>query len=299
MILTIVITTFNRAAVLKQLLESFADQSDPDFQVVVAIDGSTDGTEQMLQGMKTPYVLKWVNTHCTGYGLAVARNLGILAADGEIVAILDDDCFPVRDFVAAHKRSARRHTITGGPRTPADPSDVRQVWKMRELDRLPPCEPITFQRLRQNWPTAVTTECNICLYKEDLVEMGLFSERLKIYGFIGQEFFARAEHFGYSYQYNPDAEIVHRRQDDGDNELFLWKKKWQTMIATALKPSFMIPHQYAIQVKWAKCMAEKHPTPCELPPFPKSAWIAFPYRFLRNRAGDVRRRLRDMRKQEA
>jgi glycosyltransferase involved in cell wall biosynthesis len=297
MSLTVVITTYNRVAVLKSLLEVLSAQSDPNFQVVVAIDGSTDDTEQMLQDIKTPYSLKWVNTNCKSYGLAMARNMGILAADNDAIAILDDDCFPCPGYVAALKRSVRSQTITGGPRTPASTSDSRQVEKMRELDRLPDCEALAFSRIRREWPKAVITECNICAYKRDLIELGLFSERLKIYGFIGQEFFARAEHFGYAYQYNREAEIVHHRQKDGDNELSLKRKRAQIMMATALRPALMNPSQYAVQVEWAKRMSEQYPAPCKLPPLPASAWLGFPYRFIRNRAGDLRRRLRDARNQ--
>jgi len=289
--MTIVITTYNRAYVLDKLLTALESQSDRNFQVVVAIDGATDNTEQMLETRQTPFAMKWVNTRCKGYGLAVARNMGILAADGEIVAIIDDDCFPVTDYVAACKQSVKRHTITGGLRTPESPTDMRQVWKMQELSKLPACSPLSFPELHHRWPTAVATECNIWLYKSDFIDMGLFSERLKIYGFIGQEFFARAAHLQYKYQFDPRAEIVHKRQKDGDNELSQKKKVRETIVAKALRPSFMDPDQYAIQRSWANLRAAKYPEPCALPPFPKSAFLAFPYRFLRSRAGALKRRL--------
>lgn len=295
MSLTIVITTFNREAVLRQLLESLEAQTDSQFEVVVAIDGGTDATEAMLESLRTRFPLRWVNTHCKGYGLAVARNLGILAARTELVAIIDDDCFPEPGFVAAHKASAKRRTITGGPRTPSSGSDARQLEKMRDLDQLPSCEAIPFERLHREWPKAVATECNICLYRSDLVEMGLFSERLKIYGFIGQEFFARARHYGFMYQYNPGAEIVHRRQPLGDNDLSGWRRKWQIIFARALGPSLMNGRQFEVQAAWAKCMLDHYPNPCGLPPLPRAIWIEFPYKFARNRAADLRRFARRMR----
>ena len=290
--LSIVVTTYNREQVLAELLRHLSHQSDPDFEVVVAIDGSTDGTEAMLQALSTPYPLSWVNTHCTGYGLAVARNLGILAATGDLVVIIDDDCFPCPDFVAAHKRSAKRKTITGGPRTPGSPDDQAQIRKMSELRRLPSSEPMSFEKLHATWPAAVATECNICLFRQDLVDLGLFSERLKLYGFIGQEFFARAKHFGYAYQFNADAEIVHRRQDDGDNSLSLRRKRREVMVSSALNPYFMTAAQYGIQADWARRAAERYPETCPLPPFPKGAIVAFPYRFIRGRLRTLRHWIR-------
>jgi len=294
MLLSIVITTFNRSGLLKALLEHLRHQSDPEFQVVVAIDGSTDDTEAVLREIQVPYDLKWVNTGYKGYGLAIARNMGILASDGEMVAIIDDDCFPVEDYVASYKSSVESRTITAGPRDPADQSELRQLEKMRELGRLPPQQAIEIPILREKWPKAVTTECNICMLKADLIKMGLFSERMRIYGFIGQEFFARAIHLGYKYKYNPEAGVVHTRQPIGDNGLTFNRKKVEILIATALNPSFFTERQFQLQIDWAKrrAVSEK---PAPLPGFPVSAMIAFPFRFLRNRAGDVRRFIRDRR----
>jgi glycosyltransferase involved in cell wall biosynthesis len=292
MSLSLIITTYNRAPVLERLLRSLELQTDPNFEVVVAIDGSTDNTEEVLSRLKLSYPISWVNTNCSGYGLAVARNMGILQAKKELVVIIDDDCFPVPGFVASYKASARRKTITGGFRTPSDPSDDKQAWKMEQLRRLPVGESISFPAMRTQWPTAVATECNICMYRDDLIQMGLFSERLKIYGFIGQEFFARAEHFGFQYQFDPNAEIVHHRQSDGDNSLTFTRKRKEVRIAMALRTSLMNPQQYAVQVQWAHCMVAFFPKPCVLPPLPTSMWIAFPFRFMRNRAGDVKRYLR-------
>src|SRR5690606_12312522 len=123
-------------------------------------------------------------------------------------------------------------------------------------------------------------------------ELGLFSERLKIYGFIGQEFFARARHFGFLYQYNHAAGITHHRQPVGDNDLSKWRRRSQIMVARALGPGLMNKGQYAEQARWATRMSEGFPSLCAPPPIPASAWITFPYRFLRNRVGDFRRRLK-------
>lgn len=291
MLLSIVITTFNRADSLSNVLEHLQSQTDRNFEVVVAIDGSTDGTEEMLRGLQAPFPLKWVNTHYSGYGLAIARNMGIIASSGELVAIIDDDCLPTENFVAAHKSSAERRAIVGGPRDPADASDERQVEKMRELASLPYLKSIDFETLHRTWPRAVTTECNICMFRDDLLDMGLFSERLRIYGFIGQEFFARAKHLGYKYKYNPDASIVHARQSIGDNGLTFNRKRFEIMLARAMNPSLMNEKQYRVQMDWARKRAGASDVP--LPPIPPTAYLVFPFRFLRNRAGDVRRLLRD------
>jgi len=291
MSLTLVITSYNRSGFLQRLLHDLEFQTDPDFQVVVAIDGSTDDTVEVLSRLNPPYDLKWIDTQCPGYGLAVARNRGILAADGDAVAILDDDSVPCADFIAAHKRAVKSRTISGGPRNPSDPRDERMSWKMQELSLLPANTPMLIGQLRQGWPNAYLIENNICLLREDWIDLGLFSERLKMYGFIGQEFFARAEHLGYRYQYNPEAAVIHHGEIEGDNGFLRSRKQRQVIISAVLRPAFEAPRQFQLQRAWAQHLAKTYPDACDLPPFPYQAAIWFPYRLLRYAAAGTRRRL--------
>ncbi len=292
MTLSIVITTYNRASVLVKLLVALDSQSDPDFQVVVAIDGSTDDTEEVLKSLSPKFELKWLNTHCTGYGLAIARNMGILAASGEIVAILDDDSFPRTGYVAACKNSAKKGVITGGPRYPANKDDKKMAWKMRELHRLPALTPMTIDKIRQDWPTAYLIENNICLFRSDWIALGLFSQRLKIYGFIGQEFFGRATEQGFFYQYSPLMAIMHHGEIEGDNGLFRAAKTRQTRLARILRPALMTRNQYAAQISWANALAESRPDEVALPTYLPRLLLSLPRRVMRAIGGRMKQFLR-------
>lgn len=289
--LTIVITTYNRADTVERLLLSLSRQTDRDFQVVVAIDGSTDDTEEMLSGLRVRYDLKWVNTHCPGYGLALARNQGILASSGDAVVVVDDDSFPGPAFVAAHKASVMPGVITGGPRFPSDPSAERMRWKMEQLLRLPPCTPQTIKEIRKNWPDVYLIENNICLLRDDWIRLGLFSERVKLYGYIGQEFFGRADYFGLKYQVNPEAAVRHHGELEGDNGLQRARKERQTKISAIVRPSLMTPRHYSAQAEWARARAEGR----EPPPLPSFYWhvvLTTPWRLLSNLARGAKRKLR-------
>lgn len=292
MLLSVVITTYNRSGTLAEVLAAFENQTDRDFEIVVAMDNCSDNTLEVLENMSTSYPLTWVDTHCEGYGLAVARNMGVLAARGEAIVILDDDSFPSPGFVAAHKRSAADGVITAGPRRPADAGDERQLEKMRAFDAVTARSPMPLSEFKRRWPLLAITECNMSMMKKDFMEMGMFSERLKLYGFIGQEFFARAEHLGFQYQYDPDAETTHKRQEDGDNELSSRRKKREIMIARALRPALMQEDQYAVQIAWARQIAGMPEVRTPLPPLPVRAWLLFPYRFARNRGNDLKHALR-------
>ena len=102
MSLSVVITTYNRSDVLRLNLDSFKAQTDLDFEVVVAIDGSTDDTKEMLDQYSAPFPIKWVDTlEHDKYCLAKARNMGLVETSRPVVVILDDDSFPVPGFIEA------------------------------------------------------------------------------------------------------------------------------------------------------------------------------------------------------
>ena len=94
---SVVVATRDRAPFLPELLGALADQSmDPSrFEVIVVDDGSTDGTWSALEGLAGTTTLRLRGLrldHSVGQG--PARNVGVRAARGEIVAFTDDDCIP-------------------------------------------------------------------------------------------------------------------------------------------------------------------------------------------------------------
>ena len=89
-LISIVIPTFNRQKALQQSLESLTKQTILNFEVVVAIDGSSDGTDKMLEKMapKLPFRLRYYWQ--TNKGRSAARNLGIKNAAAKIILFIDD-----------------------------------------------------------------------------------------------------------------------------------------------------------------------------------------------------------------
>ena len=184
--------------------------------------------------------------------------------------------------MAAHKNSVSSRTITGGPRNPANLEDGRMIWKMAQLGRLPFCSPLTISQTREQWPDAYLIENNICLYRQDWIDLGLFSERIKLYGFIGQEFFGRAEYLGFKFQYNHNASVDHHGELEGDNGFHRSKKNRQIMISNALRPELMTPSHYTAQISWAKSLSEGIDAQNVLPPFLFRSALNFPIRRIRN-----------------
>jgi glycosyltransferase involved in cell wall biosynthesis len=84
---SVVIPTFQRAALLPRALESVRRQTRQPGEVIVVDDGSTDGTAELLR-RNFPEVL--CLRRANG-GVSAARNQGIAAARGEWIALLDSD----------------------------------------------------------------------------------------------------------------------------------------------------------------------------------------------------------------
>jgi glycosyltransferase involved in cell wall biosynthesis len=289
MTFSIVITTYNRSLVLLNLLSRLEEQTDPNFEVIVAMDGCNDRTLDMLKNRKSSFPIRWVDTGYSGYGLALARNAGILAASDGVVAIIDDDSLPVPEFVAAHRAAVRSRCITGGPRDPYDQDrDPRLARKMIALRALPTLQPMTIPQIRETHPLVWLVENNISMMRADWISLGLFTERLRMYGVIGQEFFARAEYLGWRYQFDPNAGIIHREEVEGNNGLTRSRKMREVRIASLLRQGLMTPTQYTAQQAWALARAQGT-IPPPLPPWWPAATSIFARRLL---SGAARRLLK-------
>jgi glycosyltransferase involved in cell wall biosynthesis len=99
--ISVVIPTHNRSASLERTLACLARQTYPadQFEVIVVDDGSEDGTESRLALGAGRGVWRYIRQRHAGRG--AARNTGIRAARGSVVAFTDDDCTPEPDWLAA------------------------------------------------------------------------------------------------------------------------------------------------------------------------------------------------------
>jgi glycosyltransferase involved in cell wall biosynthesis len=84
---SVIIPTYNRAGCLAQAVESVLSQHFRDYELIVVDDGSTDETPRLLSGYDHAIrVLRQENR-----GVSAARNAGLVAARGGLIAFLDSD----------------------------------------------------------------------------------------------------------------------------------------------------------------------------------------------------------------
>jgi GT2 family glycosyltransferase len=101
---SVVIPTYRRRESVIRALSALAGQDVPpgDFEVVVAVDGSDDGTTEALASFEAPYALRVVGG--PRRGRAAACNAAVELAAGEVVLILDDDMEPAPSCLRNHRR---------------------------------------------------------------------------------------------------------------------------------------------------------------------------------------------------
>src|SRR5690242_3039148 len=87
-LVSVIITTRNRAALLQEAIESVLKAEKKGFttEIIVVDDGSTDTTAEVINAYPVHYIAT-----AGGLGIARARNTGLAVAKGDFITILDDD----------------------------------------------------------------------------------------------------------------------------------------------------------------------------------------------------------------
>jgi O-antigen biosynthesis protein len=96
---SVVIPAYNRQDLLPLCLDSLKTQEYEDYEIIVVDDGSTDGTADAARRYPVRVIELGVNS-----GAGVARNAGVRAASGELIAFIDSDCTAPPDWISRQVR---------------------------------------------------------------------------------------------------------------------------------------------------------------------------------------------------
>jgi peptidoglycan/xylan/chitin deacetylase (PgdA/CDA1 family)/GT2 family glycosyltransferase len=102
---SVVIPTYQRRDIVVRMVAAFERQAFRDFELMVVVDGSTDGTADALGSLDVSFPLTVLEQRNQGSGQA--RNTGVAAGRGELLLFLDDDMEADPGLLLAHDRAHR------------------------------------------------------------------------------------------------------------------------------------------------------------------------------------------------
>ncbi len=210
--ISVVIPTYQRRESLLRTLASLRDQTLPagEYEVIAAVDGSSDGSAEAARGFPAPYALSVLEQ--PNRGRARACNGGMRAASGELVVLLDDDMEASPGFLVAHARAhqgpGQRAVVGAAPIVvaPASPPFVRYMADgfRGRLERMG--QPGYRLRFRDAYTG------NFSARREVLLAVGGFDETFRVYGHEDYELALRLEGAGVELAYSADA-LAHQHYE--------------------------------------------------------------------------------------
>jgi GT2 family glycosyltransferase len=199
---SVVIASYNGARTLKACLDSLQGLRYPDYEVILVDDGSTDNTSELA----TLYPkVRWLR-HRHNNGLSEARNTGIAAATGEIVAFTDADCRADVDWLYYLVSVMRREQVIGigGPNLlPPDDSCVASAVMVSPGG---PAHVMLTDRRAEHIPG-----CNMAFYKWALQEIGGFDPQFRQAG-DDVDICWRLQQAGFQIGFSPAGFVWHYRR---------------------------------------------------------------------------------------
>jgi len=138
MLISVIVTTYNRPDALCAVMRALLAQTDTNFEVIIADDGSQEATRDAVLAFSTAQRASGLKrlVHAwqpdAGFRASAVRNLGVFAARGEYLVFLDGDCIPRPDFVARHRLLAERGFMVSGSRVLLSAPLTQQVLATQE-----------------------------------------------------------------------------------------------------------------------------------------------------------------------
>jgi glycosyltransferase involved in cell wall biosynthesis len=199
--ISVVVCCYNGSGTIRKCLKSLTKLDYPNYEVIVVNDGSTDKTAAIVE----EYEVRLINVE--NQGLSNARNVGLKAATGEIVAYIDADAFPDEHWL---KYIAAKFLTTdcagvGGPNL-APPDDGKIADCIANAPGGPIHVLITDQEAEH------IPGCNMAFRKDCLKAIDGFDQKFKIAG-DDVDVCWRMQQYGLWLAFSPSAKVWHRRRN--------------------------------------------------------------------------------------
>lgn len=207
-LISLIICTRNRAEGLRRTLASVSRLSfQYPWELVIVNNGSTDHTANVIKQYVANVHHSVVSVSEVKPGLSCARNAGIVASRGRLIAFTDDDCYPNEDYLRTiHAVFADRQVdYFGGRVLLHDPADLPVTTRTQNrFEHFPP----------GYWFSPGTIlGANMVFKRECLSALGGFDERLGAGSFFrageDTDLLRRLSWHGFSGCYDPSVLVYH------------------------------------------------------------------------------------------
>jgi glycosyltransferase involved in cell wall biosynthesis len=209
---SLIITTYNSKTTLFRVLDSYRQQIVMPDEVIIADDGSSDGTDLMIAQMQADYPcpLKHVWQPDNGFQAARIRNLAVKQSTGDYLIFTDGDCIPHPLFIKDHISLAQHGQFMSGYRIRlSNYATPGFLWRgMATLPHIPInrwrhlIRVLHTPRLYSNAEDYLMTHrasiasCNMAVFRDDYSAVNGFDERFVGWGAEDSELAVRLCRYG-------------------------------------------------------------------------------------------------------
>jgi glycosyltransferase involved in cell wall biosynthesis len=241
--ISILLTTYNWPQALKLCLESLSTQTDLGFEIIIADDGSTTETKNLIEAMQVSLPVKMTHLWQEDAGFRKTRilNQAIEAGCGEYLVFLDGDCIVQPDFVAEHHKLAQAGHLVTGSRVLLNETVTKDLlsWVRWDYKRFV-SKLLKFRMsggINKYWPLKIKLGdgawrnykkfvwrrikgCNMACWKADARAIGGFDENMTGWGHEDADFVFRLQNRGLirkSGSWSTEVLHLHHRINDQKN----------------------------------------------------------------------------------
>ncbi len=203
---SLIITTYNRPDALELSLSSVLHQSVLPDEIIIADDGSTDETAQLIKKIQKTSAVKIIHAwqEDDGFQLAKSRNNAIAKSHSKYLVMIDGDMILHRHFIKDHLDCAKSSTFLQGSRVLMD-STLTEHYLKHKICNIPsglkglknPLNGYYFPWLSQiichkkRIKHKGVRGCNMSFFKSDVVKVNGFNEEFVTWGREDSEFVER------------------------------------------------------------------------------------------------------------